>query len=278
MYKSAKLEHEHAMKVEIPRREIAVKEAALRADMYAEKVSKTHAAATGQKKLALERLHFERSKLEDRISKLSVERAGMAITAPFDGVVYHGRFHKGQWSGMSDRLVPRASVQPDEPFMTIVKAGALRMRVSVDEKDAADLRNGAVGKARFVFAPEVKLDAKVARIAPLPASPGKFEALVDILDATSASVLAPGMACSVKFVPYAKKDAVTVPASAVSEEDDKHVVYLPDAKGKPKMREVTVGRTQDGVTEILKGLEAGDEILQDRPRATGSATASGKEE
>ena len=83
------------------------------------------------------------------------------------------------------------------------------------------------------------------------------------LDPGQADDLMPGMACTVKFVPYAKKDAVVVPAAAVFEEDDKNFVEVMK-DGKREHRSVTVGRTNDGHTEILQGLHAGDEILLER--------------
>ena len=91
--------------------------------------------------------------------------------------------------------------------------------------------------------------------------------------------LMPGMACSVRFVPHASKDALVVPARAVHEEDDRHVVYVVPKQGKPQPRAVTPGRTEGGNTEILAGLSEGEEILLERPgaKAAPEAAAADKE-
>ena len=79
------------------------------------------------------------------------------------------------------------------------------------------------------------------------------------------------MACTVKFVPYRKEDALTVPSTAVFEDDSADVltnyVYLakPDKDGKFPKRPVKTGKTAGGKTEILDGLAAGDEILTSKP-------------
>jgi multidrug resistance efflux pump len=268
MYKEAKLDHEYSLKVELPRRELAVRQNVQKADIALEKASKTNPAQAAQKKQLMEKMQHERSKIESRIAKLEKDRAGLTLNAPIDGIVYHGKFVRGQWvGGVSDKLMPKATVQADEVFMTIVKPGALQARVSVDEKDAGDLKAGAAGKARFSFAPDLRLDAKVARVLPVPTGTGKFEVTLELMPGKNADVLRPGMACSVKFVPYSKKDALVVSASAVGDEDGRDVVYVPDGKGKHRTQEVAVGRTADGATEILNGLTEGDLILRDRPRA-----------
>src|SRR5262249_13953822 len=91
------------------------------------------------------------------------------------------------------------------------------------------------------------------------------------LDAVkSPDALMPGMACTVKLVPYVKADALTVPATAVITDDlddDKQFVYLTKKDGKPEKRTVTVGKTSGGKAEITAGLQEGDEILLEKPNA-----------
>ncbi len=82
-------------------------------------------------------------------------------------------------------------------------------------------------------------------------------------------VLMPGMACNIKFVPYVKVEALTLPPKAVMADpldDQKHFVYLQTKDGKAEKREVTVGKQNDKQVEILKGLSAGDKVLQEAPK------------
>jgi hypothetical protein len=74
----------------------------------------------------------------------------------------------------------------------------------------------------------------------------------------------PGMTCKVKVTTYAKEDALTVPAAAVRTDDEdkeKKYVLLHVEDADPERREVKVGKTHGGKTEILEGLAAGDKVL-----------------
>jgi multidrug efflux pump subunit AcrA (membrane-fusion protein) len=79
------------------------------------------------------------------------------------------------------------------------------------------------------------------------------------------------MACSVKIVPYRKRDALTVPATAVFEDDWadtlSYYVYLakPDKDGNYPKLTVKIGKSAGGKTEIINGLAEGDEILISKP-------------
>ena len=85
------------------------------------------------------------------------------------------------------------------------------------------------------------------------------------------SVIKPGMACSVKLVLYRKADALTVPATAVFEDDwadaPSYYVYLAGTHkdGKHPKRPVKTGKSAGGKTEIVDGLAEGDEILTSKP-------------
>jgi multidrug efflux pump subunit AcrA (membrane-fusion protein) len=74
----------------------------------------------------------------------------------------------------------------------------------------------------------------------------------------------PGMSCKVKLTPYLKKDALTVPPSAVVTDeldDQKQTVEVLEEDGTTKTRQVTVGRKTDKQVEILKGLNEGDQVV-----------------
>ena len=223
-------------------------------------------------------MRHDADKLNSNLALLQRERQGLTILAPVDGTVYHGKFAGGQWESspaLAVRLAPNGAIMPEEVFMTIVKPRPLVVRLLVDEKDAHFVKPGLEGKIETVFCPETKSIARVAKSATLPAAPGKFEALVNVEAGAGQDAWMPGMACALKFVPYSKKDAVAVPSTAVFEEDDQHFVYLVDKQGKETKREVRPGRTSGARTEILTGLNAGDEILLERPADKTPAAATG---
>jgi len=56
------------------------------------------------------------------------------------------------------------------------------------------------------------------------------------------------------------KDVVTVPSTAVTEEDGKKFVKVLEG-GKPVPREVTVGRVNGDRTEVKSGIKEGEDIV-----------------
>jgi multidrug efflux pump subunit AcrA (membrane-fusion protein) len=140
------------------------------------------------------------------------------------------------------------------------------VQLNVEEKNVHLLKPGLQGKATLTSNPDCKLPVRVSKVSSLPSSPGKFDAHLVLEGDTPHAALMPGMACTVKFVPYLKKDAIAVPNKALHEEDDKHLVYVLGKDGKHETRQVTIGRTDGDHTEILTGLHEGEEILLERPK------------
>jgi RND family efflux transporter MFP subunit len=265
-YQQALISRDYLMKYTLPNKEKLLKETQTKQDQALEKARKTLGPAAAQKRVSLAKMRHDQEKNAQRLERLRKDRVAMTVRAPVDGVVYHGRFHKGTWElsgGLESKLTPHGTVQPDQVFLTVVKPRPVIVHLTVEEKDVHLLKPGAKGTAKVLFNPDRKLPARVTKLATVPSAPGKYDALV-VLDADDDHLM-PGMGCSVKFVPYAKKDALTVPAKAVHEEDDGHFVYVAGPKGKGQRREVTPGRTDGDQTEILSGLREGEEIYLDRP-------------
>ena len=262
MLESAVLDHDYTMKFSLPNKEKALKEAQVRQALNLEKAQKTLEPMARQKHESLIKMRFDRDKNLSRLEKIRKDRDAMVLKSPIDGIVYHGKFSKGQWTGHDGKLVPNGTVSQDEVFLTVVKPNPVVLHLTVEEKDVYLVKPGLEGKAKVLFHPNHKILAKVTKLLPIPAAPGKFDAQVSLQLAAADADLMPGMACSVKFVPYSKKEAIAVPSSAVHEEDDQNFVYVVDKKGKQHKREVTVGHIEGDNTEILSGLRAGEEILE----------------
>jgi multidrug efflux pump subunit AcrA (membrane-fusion protein) len=119
--------------------------------------------------------------------------------------------------------------------------------------------------------PDRRLPARLTGILPVPREAGKFEALVAVDLDPDQRAIRPGMACTVKLVPYRKDGALTVPATAVFDDDSgdsfTRFVYLarPDASRNHPKRAIKTGKTVEGKTEILDGLSLGEEILTSKP-------------
>jgi RND family efflux transporter MFP subunit len=253
--------------VDLPRREVTATEAAKKAELALAKARETQPLAVRQKRLGLEKMKYEQAKAKDRLADLEKDLAAMTVKAPADGLAYHGKYVRGQWTtpGGPAGLAAGGMVQPGDIFLTVVDPGKVAVRADADEKERAKLKAGQAAKFSPTADPDQKLPGKVAAVAAAPLG-GRFEVKVT-LDG-QADGLVPGTTGSVRVVTGKKDAAVTVPASAVFSDDDGDgkYVYRPAADGaKPKKQPVTVGLTAGDKVEITGGLAEGDEILTAKP-------------
>ncbi len=277
MYQMALVQHDYTMKFTLPHQHKDLADAQARQTILLEKLRATQEPMLRQKQLALARVKFDVAKNAKRLERLYADRETMIIRAPVDGIVYHGKLHKGQWAMsdmMASKLVPDGTILPDEVFLTVVKPRPLVVNLSVAEAEVHWLQPALAGKATVPYRPDRKLGARVMRIGPLPASPGKYDVSVALDLGAEDTCLMPGMACSVKFVPYTRHNAIAVPTACIHDENDRSVVYVLSKQGKHHVREVKLGPSHGGQTEIISGLHEGEEILLQRPTAQEGAVKS----
>jgi len=73
--------------------------------------------------------------------------------------------------------------------------------------------------------------------------------------------LKPEMYATVMLGEGEPRPVVVVPASAVQDIDGKPIVFVEEAKGRYRRRDVTVGPERDGTLEVKTGLRAGERIV-----------------
>jgi multidrug resistance efflux pump len=261
--KAMTLHRDQALKVDLPRKEQGLRDAAIKADIALEKARSTLPLTLAQKRLALEKQEYEFQKTQTRLQNLRKDRELMIVHAPASGMVYHGKYSGGQWNTatVTSRLQRKGSLTPEEVFMTIVELQPLVIHTNVDEKDIHWMKKGLKGKAIPVGFPDQKLPVEAESV--VPALQGSSFAVVCKLDAAHLPEgLVPGMACTVKFTPYHKDAVLSLPASAVFDDDEGHHVYRAGSKEQTK---VEVGNTVGDQIEILGGLKEGDEVLRNKP-------------
>jgi multidrug efflux pump subunit AcrA (membrane-fusion protein) len=270
MSKEAKIEVDQVLKVALPRREQAAKEAVEKAELTLARAREVQPLAVRQKHLALAKLRYEEKKAGERLAELEADRAALVVRAPADGLAYHGRSVRGQWvvppGPQGSPLSGAGAVNPGDVFLTVVRPAPLVIRAEAEEKEMPGLKPGLDGRLTPTAAPDQKRPVKLTRIAAAPLG-GKFELRIEP-NGSQAEGLVPGMTCSVRFVTARKANALTVPASAVftDEAEDTKYVYRPVKGGKSEKRTVTVGLTAGDRVEILDGLAEGDEILAAKPK------------
>jgi len=272
MVERAKVDHDQTAQTALPRMDEKTKDTAQRTALQWEKDKATLPLALKRQRLELEKLKVQKTRTDERLSKLLADRAMMTVKAPTDGIVYYGRCTRGKWSAglLGEGLRRGASVMPNDVFMTIVQSRPMSIRATIAEKDLQHLKAGLQGTAKATGYPDLKLMAIVDRVAAIPSAGfSGFDARLTVALDPQADPLVPGMTCSVKLIPYEKKDALAVPAAAVTtdeQDEQKHYVYVAVKDKPPKKQEVTLGKRADKQVEILSGLSEGDEIRLEPPK------------
>jgi len=262
--KGTRLRTERTLTIELPRREETAQQAAVKAELAWNRAREQLPLQVKQKELALEKLRFEDDRAQEKLADLEKDLALVTVKAPAAGVVYYGRYARGQWSGPQATAYLKGGTLPaNDVVLTILSSGRLFLHAEVDEKDAGELKAGQSARIAPVRFPGRKLSGKVQRVAAVPQA-GKFEVLIALAD-DSLDGIVPGLTGSAKIVTAQKENALSVLSSAVFEDPDtdSSYVYLPGDP--PKRKTVKTGLVAGDKTEIVEGLAEGDEILAGKP-------------
>jgi HlyD family secretion protein len=256
------------LKYDLPRREQSMKEANERTKIAWEKTLIVNKALKRQKELAYEKAKIDRAKAVEKLENMKADYDKMKnIVAPCDGIVYYGKATKGAWnsSTLESKLAPKGTLPNDDVFMTIVKSKKLAVRGTIEEKDRPFVKEGDGLKAIPTALPDARLSGKISTLAAVPLG-SSFEFRGTLSETTDE--LVPGMTCTVKIKAYVKENALSVPSSAVSYDDDaeSYFVYTPaEGDAKPGKVKVKIGRRSGDKVEILDGLSEGQVVLKEKP-------------
>lgn len=200
--------------------------------------------------------------VEQDAARLALERC--VLRAPFAGAVAERLVQEGQW------------LAAGTPALRLVSTDRVRVRVHVREDDALGV---AAGAAATVSLPGVAVTAPTTYAADAPAEQAgpAFDArvegvaraadpqtrtfAVDVV-AAAADALRPGMFARVVLHGGTVLDAVLVPDSGVSAEEDGTFVFVVEGDH-VKRTPVTLGPRQGEARLLRSGLGAGAEVVVD---------------
>lgn len=269
----AEYERDQVLKYQLPRMDEQIKDALDRKSLAWNKDRVELPLALDKQRLDVARQKVQLARSKERLKNLLADRELMKIKAPTDGYVYYGRCQRGKFNEtvtLAEMLHRGGNAAPHHVIMTIVEPRPIFIHSTLPEDRLQYVRNGINGKASPVGYPDIKLDVTVEELGKVPITMGSFDLQLSLdLEEQLTKVILPGMACKIKFTPYAKSDALIVPPKTVMTDpldDEKHFVYLQTKDGKAEKQDVTVGKQNDKQTEILKGLSEGDKILLEAPK------------
>ncbi len=199
---------------------------------------------------AIEEIRNRQALLAQRRSELSLARQQLADTsvyAPLDGIVQEKRASVGEY------------LAAGAPIVNIVRMDPLRLKAEVPERDARYVRSGQ--NVRVTIEGDTNIYVgQIKRLSPVIAQQSRI--LLVEADVRNNGKLRPGSFAHAEIVTNDAKMAVTVPTKAI-------VIFAGIEKvivvqnGKALEKPVTTGRRNGDWTEIVAGVNVGEQVVID---------------
>lgn len=172
------------------------------------------------------------------------------LKAPISGVVTDRQVGPGQYlqSGSGTAV------------FTIADLSTVWLVANVREVDAPGIAAGQPVEVRVLALPNEVFLATLSTVGPT-VDPGTRRVAVRAVLDNRYGRLKPEMFATFSIVTSAPRDAPGVPEEAVIYEGERARVWVVNRDRSVALREITVGRTQNGMVEILSGLRAGEQVV-----------------
>lgn len=199
---------------------------------------------------ALEEIRNRQGLLAQRRSELALAKQqleGTAVYAPIDGIVQQKRASLGEF------------LAAGAPVVDIVRINPLRLQAQVPERDAGTIRFGQNVRVSVEGDNKIYL-GQIKRLSPVITQQNRM--LMVEADVQNDGNLRPGSFAKAEIVTNDAKMAVTVPNNAiVTFAGIEKVIVVQN--GKALEKPITTGRRSGEWTEILAGVNVGDQVIVD---------------
>ena len=224
------------------------------------------ASARGAAELGV--LDSQKSSLELTADLKRKDLGALEVRAPNAGVVVL----TADWSGDKPKL--GSATYAGQEFASLPDPSTLEVQLKLPQLEAQALKVGQKVELFPLGRPEQRIESRLSWVASAPQQSGrrnpvKTIALKAAVDADSAKrwQWVPGQAFVGRIVLAEEAEAISVPNLAVISEGEKRFVEVVNGSAVER-REVEIGVRGPGRSHVLKGLQAGEQILV-LPQSTG---------
>jgi HlyD family secretion protein len=199
----------------------------------------------------------------DAIQLSAAALENLEVRAPIDGVLIHAK----NWR--NEKVREGQSLWPGSKIAAIPKLDTLQARLYVFEISAAGIDVGQEVEVRLDAFPEILLKGQVHSIANIAApiernNPSKYFEVQVALENTDPSFMRPGQKLEGEIFIAKKDQTLSVPNQVIFKSDDESWVFKRIGSRFEK-QVVTTGLRSLTKTEVLSGLEAGDDLALTDP-------------
>jgi membrane fusion protein (multidrug efflux system) len=194
-----------------------------------------------------ENAKFDLDALRASYDRARLELSYTEIRAPIPGVVSARHIKVGN------------TISPNDPTFRVTDLDPLIAYVHIPEKEfpklaphqVADVLVDALGGAKFA--------GRIARISPtVDPQTGTFRAQLEVPDPSRR--LKPGMFARVNIVYERRENALQIPRSALLDADGEQSVFVV-VNGKAEQRRIRTGLANNGMLEVLDGLQGDEQVV-----------------
>jgi HlyD family secretion protein len=214
--------------------------------------------------LAMAQVAVDQARASLELAELQLD--GATIMAPFDGTV---AFVGGEVS---------EQVAPGTPMIRLIDPSGLYVDVYIDEIDIGQVEVGQEARMALDAFPDEELQGRVEFISPAATENlGAVSYSVRVCFEATAVPLRAGMTANITIVTQRRENVLLVPSRTISVDRDTGAFYVDRLTDHEIERvEIEIGIQDASYTEVLRGLDDGDQVvvvggsdLRDRLRAGG---------
>ena len=176
------------------------------------------------------------------------------IRAPFDGLITEVNLEVGQLSQIT-AVLPK-------PLIKIVDLEPRYIEAEIDEVDLPTVKLGMDARAKILAVRREPFKATVRQVVPYVSTIREQDrtSLLELNVEPERILLPAGASADIEVIANAKDNVLAVPARVVLGRGADRYVYL-NVDGRAKKTPITIGIGNYDRTEVLSGLQSGDEVL-----------------
>lgn len=204
-----------------------------------------------EKEFEQSRLKYENARTAYEAQVTNVTASGVKVTTPISGYIKNRLVNQGEF------------VSVGQPIATVSKNRRLQLRADVSENYFNEL--GKIRNANFV----VSYNNKAYRLADLN---GRLLSFGKAADETSFYIpvtfefdnigdFIPGSYVEVYLLATPQNNVISIPVSALTEEQGIYFVYLQIGEEEFLKREIAIGESDGKNVRVLSGLSTGDKVV-----------------
>jgi RND family efflux transporter MFP subunit len=220
-------------------------------------------AKTGSNSVDNAASNLKEAELELKTSENQLEK--LKIYSPLDGEIINISKKEGEnvsaVTGGGDGMM-FGTMGASNSFITICDLSEIYLSADITEGDIIGVEKGQMVKVSIDSIPDSKFTGEVQTVSSLPStdSSGITTYATTIKLDQADTTIKDGMAALLTFVRLEHPDVIMIPNKAVFIEENRQYVNVMTAEGVYEKRAVTCGLTNGTETEVLTGLEDGEQV------------------